>query len=95
MKTKSEIDAQKAEQFINGGELPSVNETVVKTTKTSRLKDPNTMVYQVFLPRELQTKIKKAAILNDMTINDFYLDAVQEKLNKLGPFELFELERKN
>lgn len=84
MKTKSEIDAQKAEQFINGGELPSVTEIVTKTTKTSRLKDPNTMVYQVFLPREMQKQIKKAAMFQDMTINDFYLAALQEKLKKFN-----------
>lgn len=96
MKTKSEITDKKVEQFVNGKTSENHEDMgTVKITKTARLKDPQTMVYQVFLPRELQAKIKKAAILNDMTINDFYLDAVKEKLNKLGPFELFELERKN
>lgn len=84
MKTKSEIDAQKAEQFINGGELSSVTETVAKTTKTSRLKDPNTMVYQVFLPRDMQKQIKKAAMLQDMSINDFYLAVLQDKLREIN-----------
>lgn len=89
MKTKSEISQDKFEKFINGETAPSTPQktdvVAVKTnTKTALKKDPNTMVYQVFLPRELQSKVKKAAVLNDLMINDFYLMAIEAKLKEMG-----------
>lgn len=86
MKTKSEISSDKFDKFINGEKekSESVKTTPIKPTKTSRLKNPDNMVYQVFLPRELQHQIKKAAILSDMTINDFYLTALKSKLQELN-----------